>query len=790
MLPALERVLGQFEEYDIEISEPLEIELGEVGEQDLSYCIENELYKILLERCNIQYLEFSTPNLSFPKEAVSFLNYIENMQLPWETENQDSYDLMALSESGIEAASQSVTYFKRLLSLISTDILACQRFMALSVQSADTHAKLLLHILSLQTQPISKLYASLVEKMLGIYPTISSLILPHLKDMSRYVLWGNRTEQVGAFISTFVFLKEQQLLPQLFIHGSGDKEVLFLQKEALLNSPHNEKSIATIQNIEPFEGITNAGAVGRTMVKGREKLDEGPQKQDFLTQRFDDEFLEDWRKLEIELLSLVSQIANDTHESRVIDEISLHSSSEHENQLVNATEGNVLQRTIVNISNAIDDISNVLAASNRLDSDFLEKLEFLLQGIETLHVYLTNAHGLSIRQTDKDKSFPKEKQQVEGTDKKKEHESQHPLPRPEESVVSEKLFSEEKIQEEGTDKKKEHESQQTLPRPEVPVLLVQKTLGKSGEGIAVRPIEIWADDVSNLRNLDDMIRELTVQISAKKVENAESPVFEIIERQLISLKESVASLQKYYNVQDSMPFEHQSTLKNELKKKLSSHDLTAETVRQLLRIEEILQTEGNNDSLTMKSQRSLKERLTDIMTTQPKIKERMPVWNSGLVIFQPFLRTFFSRVGLLNPLGDFKNDECRIRAAYLLHALTGTPNPPEEHLMILNKLLCGINIFIPLDYSFEITDEEQYQVDSVIKAVISNWTVIRNTSVKGFQETFVRRQGLIERSQNDWILRVESHGVDILLEDIPWNIHLITSAWMDYLIHVDWKTTI
>ena len=294
----------------------------------------------------------------------------------------------------------------------------------------------------------------------------------------------------------------------------------------------------------------------------------------------------------------------------------------------------------------------------------------------------------------------------------------------------------------------------------------------------------WAleDVVSCFVDSEVAINEVIAEMAAKS--SVELSIYETLRHHLVTIQEMIASLQEYK--EEATDLEHCLASIDEFRHKFFTQPLTTESIQQLQAVIQEIQVEDNMNASLLESQKSLKERLTEIVKKQPLIKERISVWNSGLVLFHPFLRTFFTRIGLMDPLGEFKSDECRFRAAYLLHALTGSTEPPQDHLMTLNKLLCGINILLPLDYDFEITEEEQNQITSLIKAVINNWTVIKNTSVAGFQETFVRRPGMIERSQDDWILRVESHGVDILLEEIPWNINLIALSWMDYLIHVDW----
>lgn len=184
---------------------------------------------------------------------------------------------------------------------------------------------------------------------------------------------------------------------------------------------------------------------------------------------------------------------------------------------------------------------------------------------------------------------------------------------------------------------------------------------------------------------------------------------------------------------------------------------------------------------------SLQQAVAAIIRKQPDLDKRIPVHNAGLVLFQPFLISFFDRLGLLESRKSFKSLESQLRAAHLLHELSGFGGEHLEHLLPLNKLLCGINIMFPIGTAFEVTEEEQRETEALLKAVIRNWSTIGKVSPPGFQEAFVKREGLLERSQDEWILRVESKGIDVLLDYIPWDIHTVLYPWNEYLIYVDWK---
>ena len=760
VLPALERVFKQFEEYEIEIEEPIKLELGNIEEHDLSFSIQNALYRILLEKCSDQHAKVSEQTRSLPKNVSTFLNYIETALLPWETESIASFNHEAFCKEGIEEAFHSDICFQHLFSLITHDLLACQRFLALPIQDMEKYARVLLRILSQQPRQVGKLYASFVNTIAENHPSTVHALIPYLKDMLRLVMFGNQKEQAEAFVSTIVFLNEKQLLPEVFTQELPDNGS-FLQALRDTNRPDNESLTLVQQTIKTIEALIHKfrSAPGNDSKAIIIKPNELAQQKK--VQGIDDELVEEWQNLENELVSSIVQITDVIrvldvsynliennltiqeqkylqnqspevslpfkHPSLAIDTIAraLEVFTQSLKEWITEAESHIIVVSIQRMIVAIDSVFICIDTINKVDSTIKNQLNMVLRRLESFLTIIDQSSTSSIAYK-RDASISSDNQPVEVTKN--------------EAVG------------EGRESDSRHRS--------------------------------WAleDVVSCFVDSEVAINEVIAEMAAKS--SVELSIYETLRHHLVTIQEMIASLQEYK--EEATDLEHCLASIDEFRHKFFTQPLTTESIQQLQAVIQEIQVEDNMNASLLESQKSLKERLTEIVKKQPLIKERISVWNSGLVLFHPFLRTFFTRIGLMDSLGEFKSDECRFRAAYLLHALTGSTEPPQDHLMTLNKLLCGINILLPLDYDFEITEEEQNQITSLIKAVINNWTVIKNTSVAGFQETFVRRPGMIERSQDDWILRVESHGVDILLEEIPWNINLIALSWMDYLIHVDW----
>ena len=196
---------------------------------------------------------------------------------------------------------------------------------------------------------------------------------------------------------------------------------------------------------------------------------------------------------------------------------------------------------------------------------------------------------------------------------------------------------------------------------------------------------------------------------------------------------------------------------------------------------------GQGSFVSEQKEQGLQEKIISDIIKQPVFDKHILVYNAGLVLYQPFLISFFDRLGLLENRKMFHSIHHQIRAVHLLQELAAPDSKHYEHLLLFNKILCGINILFPIGEKFTPTHTEKEETERLTKSLIANWDTIRNTSISGFRNSFINRRGLLEQSQSDYILHVETKGMDILLDDIPWNIRLISFPWNNFIIHVDWK---
>ncbi len=166
---------------------------------------------------------------------------------------------------------------------------------------------------------------------------------------------------------------------------------------------------------------------------------------------------------------------------------------------------------------------------------------------------------------------------------------------------------------------------------------------------------------------------------------------------------------------------------------------------------------------------------------------RIHIDDAGLILIHPFLPSFFSRLNLLTEDNHFISIDAQKRAVHLLKHLTGIHEKLFSSSFVLEKVLCGLPVTFPIANDFTMTEEEEREADDLLKTVCEYWKPLNKSSIQGLQNTFIRRAGTIEYSDEIWIVRVEGNAFDILLEDLSWEISTIILPWLEPMICVEWQ---
>lgn len=164
------------------------------------------------------------------------------------------------------------------------------------------------------------------------------------------------------------------------------------------------------------------------------------------------------------------------------------------------------------------------------------------------------------------------------------------------------------------------------------------------------------------------------------------------------------------------------------------------------------------------------------------VDEGIYVCDAGLVVIAAFLPAFFERLQLL------KNSEItdKAQAVCLLQYLLAGNEEAAEFELVVAKVLCGLEPEMPVDTMIPLTVEQKQEADEMLSSVIEHWKILKDTSVAGLRESFLRRNGKLFFNDNSWHLLVEQKGYDMLLRNIPWNISMIRLAWMKHMLKTQW----
>lgn len=172
--------------------------------------------------------------------------------------------------------------------------------------------------------------------------------------------------------------------------------------------------------------------------------------------------------------------------------------------------------------------------------------------------------------------------------------------------------------------------------------------------------------------------------------------------------------------------------------------------------------------------------------------EYIEVPNAGLCLLAIWFPRLFDMLGLLAANADgkkgFKDIGTRIRAVFILQRLvTDEVREYEEHELAFNRILTGCPFYIPLPKTLKLTQNEIQTAESMLAGVKANWDKLKNTSIKGFQRSFIERPGRLEQREEKWVLYVENRGYDILLDSLPWSYRTIRLPWLKKKINIIWR---
>jgi hypothetical protein len=167
-------------------------------------------------------------------------------------------------------------------------------------------------------------------------------------------------------------------------------------------------------------------------------------------------------------------------------------------------------------------------------------------------------------------------------------------------------------------------------------------------------------------------------------------------------------------------------------------------------------------------------------------EEGIYIPHAGIILVHPFITTFFSRRQLWDKTG-FVDLYARQQAIYLLHYLATGERTAPEYELVMPKMLCGYALDMPLPGDILLEDEACGEGDLLLQNVLQRWEKLKNTSVDGLREGFLRRNGKLFNRDGRLCLQVESSSIDVLLDFLPWNLSLVKLPWLKEILYVEWR---
>ncbi len=161
------------------------------------------------------------------------------------------------------------------------------------------------------------------------------------------------------------------------------------------------------------------------------------------------------------------------------------------------------------------------------------------------------------------------------------------------------------------------------------------------------------------------------------------------------------------------------------------------------------------------------------------------VRNAGLVLLQGYLIMLFQKLGLLTDQ-KFNNEDAREAATHYLHYLVTGHEISQDPDLVLNKLLCGMELSHEIEYGINISNEKKQLIETLIRSVMTHWPECGSTSIAGFRGNWLVRNGLLVEQEDKWELMVERKPYDALLQHSPFSYSVIKFPWMPKPLHVNW----
>lgn len=176
------------------------------------------------------------------------------------------------------------------------------------------------------------------------------------------------------------------------------------------------------------------------------------------------------------------------------------------------------------------------------------------------------------------------------------------------------------------------------------------------------------------------------------------------------------------------------------------------------------------------------ENQKEILPSNEELETRINLKNGGLIILVPFLSQLFSNLNL-----DIAVRTTDIpKAATVLHFLVFGEEHFSEDEVVLEKIILGLPLSKGIENIEPLSELDKEQCEALLQSVIVHWSILKNTSIEGLRNSFLKREGLLTNRNGMWTLHIQRESIDILIDRLPWSISIIKTPWMKRYLTITW----
>jgi hypothetical protein len=194
--------------------------------------------------------------------------------------------------------------------------------------------------------------------------------------------------------------------------------------------------------------------------------------------------------------------------------------------------------------------------------------------------------------------------------------------------------------------------------------------------------------------------------------------------------------------------------------------------------------EDRSKDVTRKQKEEEKD--AEIRSGQQVDEEGIFVQYAGVVLIHPFLSSLFKKLQFVKE-GRFNDKIIQEKAVGLIYYIATGATAPQEYELVVPKIVCEWPLQIPIEKNIVLNEDELNEAENMLQAAVERWTVLKNTSIAGLREGFLQRAGKLFTKNDNLYLQVETNSIDVLLDQLPWNLSLLKLPWMKEILKVEWR---